>query len=94
MKMCSCNFIIIIIFNSLLFAEDKVILWDSEDTLQKVIYSLNKIYNELTHNIFPNDTKTFTFISLDHLKAKLVIEGKNLKEVSKFNSSLGRRSCV
>ena len=51
-----------LIFNTLLFADDQCIISDTEDNLQKAVYSLYNKSKEFNLEIATNKTKVFGFV--------------------------------
>jgi hypothetical protein len=60
-----------LIFNTLLFADDQLIVTDTEDNLQKAVYLLCSISKEYNLEIATSKTMVFGFAGTDHLRAKL-----------------------
>lgn len=70
--------------NSLLYADDKVIIQDSEDKLQKSIYVLNKITKEYNFKIAAQKTKTMAFKGKYPIRTKIVIDEIIIEQVKYF----------
>jgi hypothetical protein len=60
-----------LIFNTLLFADDQLIIADTEDNLQRAVYLLRSIFIEYNLEIATSKAKVFGFIGTDHLRAKI-----------------------
>jgi len=73
-----------LIFNILLFADDKFIISDTEDNLQKAVYLLYNISKEYNLEIATKKTKLFGFVGTDHLRTKIIINDETLEQVSQF----------
>ena len=73
-----------LIFNTLLFADDQLIIADTEDNLQRAVYSLYNITKEYNLEIATSKTKVFGFVGTDHLRAKIIINDETLDQVSQF----------
>jgi len=73
-----------LIFNTLLFADDQCIISDTEDNLQKAVYSLYNKSKEFNLEIATNKTKVFGFVGTDHLRAKIIINDEILEQVNQF----------
>jgi len=73
-----------LIFNTLLFADDQCIILDTEDNLQKAVYSLYNKSKEFNLEIATNKTKVFGFVGTDHLRAKIIINNEILEQVNQF----------
>jgi hypothetical protein len=73
-----------LIFNTLLFADDQFIISDTEDNLQKAVYSLYSISKEYNLEIATKKTKVFGFIGTDHLRTKIIIKDETLEQVTQF----------
>jgi hypothetical protein len=71
-------------FNTLLFADDQLIIADTEDNLQMAVYSLYSISKEYNLEITTSKTKVFGFVGTDHLRAKIIINDETLDQVSQF----------
>ena len=76
----------------LLFANDQVIIPNTEDNLQKAAYKLNKIIPEHGLTIPVQKTKLMAFRGQDPVRSKIVIDNKNIEEVNSFNN-LGHLIC-
>ena len=70
--------------NTLLFADDQLIIADTEDNLQRAVYLLYSISKEYNLEIATGKTKVFGFVGTDHLKAKVIINDETLDQVSQF----------
>ena len=73
-----------LIFNTLLFADEQVIMSDTEDNLQKAVYLLYNISKEYNLEIPIKKTKVFGFVGTDHLRTKIIIIDETLEQVSQF----------
>jgi hypothetical protein len=73
-----------LIFNALLFADDKFIISDRQDYLQKAVYLLHRITKKYNLEIATKKTKVFGFDGTDHLRTKITINDETLKQVSQF----------
>jgi len=63
-----------LIFNTLLFADDQLIIADPEDNLQRAVYLLYNISKEYNLEIATGKTKVFGFVGTDHLRSKIIIK--------------------
>jgi len=61
-----------LIFNTLLFADDQFIISNTQDNLQRAVYSLYNISKEYNLEIATKKTKVFVFVGTDHLRTKLL----------------------
>jgi len=73
-----------LIFNTQLFADDQLIIADTEDNLQRAVYLLYKISKEYNLEITTGKTKVFGFVGTDHLRAKIIINDETLDQVNQF----------
>ena len=71
--------------SSLLFADDQVIIADTEDNLQKAAYKLNQIITEYGLTISVQKTKSMAFKGQDPVRTKIVIDNKIVEQVNSFN---------
>jgi hypothetical protein len=62
-----------LIFNTLLFADDQFIISDTEDNLQKAVYSLYSTSKEYNLEIATKNMRVFGFVGTDHLRTKIII---------------------
>ena len=58
----------------LLFADDQVIIADTEDKLQKVAHKLNQIITEYGLTVSVQKKKSMTFKGRDPVRTKIVIQ--------------------
>ena len=70
--------------NTLLFADDQVILAETEDDLQYAVYKQHLIANQYDLKISIPKTKVLAFRGEDHLRAKIIIENKIIEQVDCF----------
>ena len=70
--------------NSLLYADDKVIIQDSEDKLQKSVYTLEQIAKEYGLKLSTEKTKTMAFKGIYPVRTKIVIDGIIIEQVKYF----------
>jgi hypothetical protein len=68
----------------LLFADEQVLVADTEDKLQKVAYKLNQIITEYGLNISVQKTKSMAFKRRDTVRNKIVIDNKIIEEGNLF----------
>jgi hypothetical protein len=73
-----------LIFNTLLFADDQLIIADTDDNLQRAVYLLYGISKEYNLEIATRKTKVFGFAGTDHLRAKIIINDETLDQVRQF----------
>jgi len=76
--------------STLLYADDQVIIADTEDSLQKAAHKLNKIITEHALTISAQKIKSMVFKGRDSVRTKIVIDNKIIEQVNLFNY-LGRR---
>ena len=69
----------------LLFADDQVIIADTEDNLQKSVHKLNQILTEYGLTIFVQKTKFMAFKGRDSVRTKIVIDNKIIEQVKMIN---------
>jgi hypothetical protein len=70
--------------NTLLFADDQIIIQESEDELQKSIFYLNNICKSYNLKISINETKAMTFKGKYPVRTKTGIGDKTLEQVIHF----------
>jgi len=73
-----------LIFNTLLFADDRFIISDTEDSLQKAVYLLYNISKKYNLEIATKKTKLFGSFGTDRLRTKIIINDETLEQVSQF----------
>jgi hypothetical protein len=71
-----------------LFADDQIIIQESEDELQRSIFYLNNICKSYNSKISINKTKTMAFKGKYPVKTKIIIEDKTRTGQSLQISSL------
>jgi hypothetical protein len=64
--------------NTLLFADDKVIIQDSEDKLQKSVYTLSQMSKDYNLKISTDKTKIMVFKGKHLVYSKIEIDGSIL----------------
>jgi len=69
----------------LLFADDQVIIADTEDNLQKAVHKLNQIITEYGLTTSAQKTKLMAFKGRDPVRTKIVIDNKIIEQVNLFN---------
>ena len=62
--------------STMLFADEQVIIADTEDNLQKAVYKLNQIITEYGLTISVQKTKSMAFKGRDPVRTKNVIDNK------------------
>jgi len=78
-----------IYLNTLLFADDQIIIQDSEDKLQKSVSLLNQMSKDYNLKISADKTKIMAFKGKHLVRSKIEIDGSILEQVKQFNY-LGR----
>jgi len=71
--------------NTLLFADDQVIIQDSEDKLQKSVYILNQTSKDYNFKISMEKTKIMALKGKRLVRPKIEIDGSILEQVKQFN---------
>jgi hypothetical protein len=71
--------------NSMLFADDQVILQESEEELQRAMYQLSKISAKYNMKVSTSKTKVMAFWGKYPRRSKIVVENKIVEQVSHFN---------
>ena len=69
----------------LLFADNQVIIADTEDNLRKSAHKLNQIITEYFLTISVQKTKSMAFKGRDPVRTKIVIDNKIIEQVNLFN---------
>jgi hypothetical protein len=70
--------------NTLLFADDQIIIQENKDELQRSIFYLNNICKSYNLNISVNKTKIMDFKGKYPVRTKIVIQDKFLEQVNHF----------
>jgi hypothetical protein len=70
--------------NTLLFADDQVVLADSEDNLQRAVYKLSNIAHKYNWKISAKETKVSAFVEMNSLRTKIMINGEIIEQVNSF----------
>jgi hypothetical protein len=73
-----------LIFSTLLFADDQLIIADTKDNLQRAVYLLYSISKEYNLEIATSKTKVFGFTGTNNLRAKIIINDETLDQVSQL----------
>jgi transcription initiation factor TFIIIB Brf1 subunit/transcription initiation factor TFIIB len=71
--------------SALLFADDQVIIADTEDKLQKAAHKLNRLITEYGLTISVQKTKSMAFKGRDPVRTKTLIDNKIIEQVKSFN---------
>ena len=71
--------------STLLFADDQVIIADTEGNLQKAAYKLNQIITECGLIISVQKTKWMGFKGRDPVRTKIAIDNKIIEQVKMLN---------
>ena len=71
-----------LIFNTLLFADEQLIISDTEDSLQRAVSLLYNISKEYNLEIATKKTKVFGFVGTDHLRTKTIINDETLEQLT------------
>jgi hypothetical protein len=71
--------------SKLLFADDQVIIADTEDNLQKAAHKLHRLITEYGLTISVQKTKSMAFKGQDPVRTKVVIDNKIIEQVNSFN---------
>jgi hypothetical protein len=73
-----------LIFNTLIFADDQLIIADTGGNLQRADYLLYNISKEYNLEIATCKSKVIGFVGTDHLREKIIINDETLDQVSQF----------
>jgi len=71
--------------NTLLLADDQVIIQDSEDKLQKSVYISNQMCKDYNLKISTGRTKIMAFKGKHLVRSKIEIDGSILEQVKQIN---------
>ena len=69
----------------LLYADDQVIIADTQDNLQKAAHKLNQIITKCGLTVSVQKTKLMLFKGCDPVRTKIVIDNKIIEQVNLFN---------
>ena len=70
--------------NSLMFADDTVIIQDSEDKLQTAVYKLQNLSKEFKMKISTHKSKVMAFRGKWPVRSKIVLDDMTMEQVSSF----------
>jgi hypothetical protein len=73
-----------ICINTMLSADDQVILQESESDLQMSVYKLHQLYSEYNMKISLTKTKTLAFHVKQSVRTKTIIDNYTLEQVTHF----------
>lgn len=73
------------LLDTLLFADDQVLISSSENGAQRALFQLSNISKHFNLNISINKTKVLAFRGADTIRAKIVLEGKPIEQIHCFN---------
>jgi hypothetical protein len=65
--------------------DDHIVLADSEENLQRAVFSLNNIAKEYNLRLSTKKTEVLGFKGVEHLRAKTEINNQILEQVACFN---------
>ena len=68
----------------LMFADDVILLADSEDGLQRSVYQMQCISETYNLEISVTKTKIMAFVGKNHLRTKICLYNKPVEQVSSF----------
>jgi len=71
--------------NTLIFADDQVVIQDSEDKLQKSVYILNQMSKDYNLKISTDKAKVMAFKEKFLVRSKIEIDGSMLVQVKQLN---------
>jgi hypothetical protein len=71
--------------DTLLFADDQVIVAQNEDELQRAVYNLQVTASEFNMSISAEETKIIAFALKEPVTSKICVNGKILEQVNTFN---------
>jgi TusA-related sulfurtransferase len=71
--------------DTMLFADDQLLLAKSEDDLQYSVHNLNKIASEFSMEINAEKSRVMAFRGMEPIRSKICINNKTLKQQNMFN---------
>lgn len=71
--------------DTLLFADDQVLISSSENDAQRALFNLSNISRNFNLNISTKKTKVLAFRGAETIRAKIVLEGKTIEQINSFN---------
>ena len=71
--------------STLLFADDQVVIADTEDNFQKAKHKWNQIITEYGLTISVQKSKSMAFKGRDPVRTKIAIDNKIIEQVNSFN---------
>jgi hypothetical protein len=77
--------------NTMLFADDQILLTKSEDDLQYSVHNLNKIASEFSMEINVEKTSVMAFRGMEPIRSKICINNKTLKQQNTVNPMKERK---
>jgi hypothetical protein len=83
-----------LILNTILFADDQVIVTSTEDELQRAAYTLNNIAVKYNLKISVNKTKAMGMKGKINARTKIVINNNIIEQVNSFNYSIKQQTRI
>jgi hypothetical protein len=74
-----------LILNTILFADDQVIVTSIEDDMQRAVYALNNVAMKYNLKISVNKTKTMALKGKVNVKSKIVLNNHIIEQVNSFS---------
>jgi hypothetical protein len=71
-------------FNALLFPDNQITIFKSEDKLQEAIYKLSQAVRKYDLNIFSKRAKVIIFAIVEQVTVRIIVDGKTIEQVSTF----------
>jgi hypothetical protein len=70
--------------NTILFVDDQVIIANSEDNLQRGVFTLNNTLNRFGMTISCKESKVMAFVGQEPVRSKITINDNIFKQVNEF----------
>jgi hypothetical protein len=70
--------------NTIFFADDQILLAESEDDIQRAVTTLNEVMKTYNMKISCNKTKSMAMLRREQRRVKIVIDGENIEQVPNF----------
>jgi uncharacterized lipoprotein YehR (DUF1307 family) len=71
--------------NTILFADDQILLALNKDDLQRAVTTLNKVIKTYNMKISCNKTKSMAMMGREQKRVKIVVDGEDIEQVQTLN---------
>ena len=80
--------------NTTFFADDQIIIADSQDSLQRGLFTSKNIAKDFGIDASPGESETMASLGQDPVRCKIIVDNKCVQQVKNFKYTVSEKDCT